>query len=946
MTRNGHAAVPCARLHLPRGTTPRNTWSTQSTADPYSVTVPRTPSAPLEAHVVSHTHWDREWYLSATRFRQRLVALIDELLADDTDRNAFLLDGQAIVLEDYLAVRPERRAELSARLRDGRLEAGPWYVLADELIASGEALVRNLFAGRRVLRSLRAEAPDVLYSPDAFGHPAALPTLAAGFGFPLIILWRGYGSARWPAGDIVRWRGADGSGALLYHLPRDGYSFAASLPTEPAAAADRWRAMREELGPRSIVGVVMLPNGADHHARQDLLPEAIASLAAAAVPDRIIASSLDDFASALRRAAAESPLPLIEGELRDSYGYTWNLQGTFATRAHQKRANAFADRLLIRDAEPWAALAWARGGFSRRSLLDAAWTTLLACHPHDTLCGCSIDPVARAMDARLEETTVQATGIRDDALLDIVGHDAVRARTARRDWREVVIVRNPAPRTRGGIAELEIRRFIADVPIGYGSAHAAPPRRLRLPPPELDGGRIPLQVLGRSVAPDRVESARHYPDNDLVEVTSAVAWVPPVGGYGTHVFALDAVPASPVEAPTRVRAGANLLDNGILTVALDDAGNLAIASVALGARIAGVIHFEDIPDVGDLYTHAPGSTGVTHASFLGAHVVQRGPLRGTIEGRWRLRMPESAALAGDHVSLTDYSTPVTAMPAIGQGPLVPLEIEVRVTLDAASDVVRIDIHGDNSARDHRLRVIFSTGVAEPEVWADAAFGPVRRVRLEIPEADRAMETPVHGAPLHRYVSAYGADRGTTLFSDGLAEYEMLDQGRIAVTLVRAVGELSRNNLPERPGHAGWPVSTPLAQCQGPFTGRFALMLHGPRTAQTLHDVESAADDVLVPLQGATLRSALTIAPPTAGLELRGRGLAFGSAKESEDGAALALRCVNLTDERVEGSWRLGFNAHTARTARLDETPAESLAIENGEVRFSAPPRGVVTILVR
>src|SRR5215210_7571900 len=121
------------------------------------VTVPRTPSTPLEAHVVSHTHWDREWYLPAARFRQRLVALIDELLADDADRTAFLLDGQAIVLEDYLAVRPERRAELSARLRDGRLEAGPWYVLADELIPSAEALVRNLFAGRRVMRALRAD---------------------------------------------------------------------------------------------------------------------------------------------------------------------------------------------------------------------------------------------------------------------------------------------------------------------------------------------------------------------------------------------------------------------------------------------------------------------------------------------------------------------------------------------------------------------------------------------------------------------------------------------------------------------------------------------------------------------------------------------------------------------------------------------------------------------
>ena len=87
-----------------------------------------------DLHLVSHTHWDREWYHGVERFRQRLVALIDELLDDPPHSGeSFLLDGQAILVEDYLAIRPERAAELASLLRDGRLEAGPWYVLADEL---------------------------------------------------------------------------------------------------------------------------------------------------------------------------------------------------------------------------------------------------------------------------------------------------------------------------------------------------------------------------------------------------------------------------------------------------------------------------------------------------------------------------------------------------------------------------------------------------------------------------------------------------------------------------------------------------------------------------------------------------------------------------------------------------------------------------------------------
>ncbi|MGH7719577.1 MAG: hypothetical protein ACREON_12140, partial [Gemmatimonadaceae bacterium] len=165
----------------------------------------------LTVHVVPHTHWDREWYLPAGRFRQRLVALIDGLLnGTPAQGESFLLDGQAVVLEDYLEVRPDRAHELRARLAAGALEAGPWYVLADELIPSAEALVRNLHAGQRVLRRLGATCPPVLYSTDAFGPPAALPTLAHEFGLPLVILWRGLGGELWPEGDTFRWRAPAG----------------------------------------------------------------------------------------------------------------------------------------------------------------------------------------------------------------------------------------------------------------------------------------------------------------------------------------------------------------------------------------------------------------------------------------------------------------------------------------------------------------------------------------------------------------------------------------------------------------------------------------------------------------------------------------------------------------------------------------------------------------
>jgi alpha-mannosidase len=169
---------------------------------------------------------------------------------------------------------------------------------------------------------------------------------------------------------------------------------------------------------------------------------------------------------------------------------------------------------------------------------------------------------------------------------------------------------------------------------------------------------------------------------------------------------------------------------------------------------------------------------------------------------------------------------------------------------------------------------------------------------------------------------------------------------VFVTMLRSVGELSREDLPERMGNAGWPTATPEAQCIGPFAAELALLLHGPRTAPVVDEIERAADDILVPLTGSTLRSALRVPPPVFGVELRGEGLACSAVKESEDGQWLVLRCVNLLDAELPGSWRLGAKVAEAHLARLDETPMAPLSSDGDTIAFRAPSRGVVTVLAR
>jgi hypothetical protein len=457
------------------------------------------------------------------------VALVDELLdriAADDAPPAFLLDGQAAVLDDYLAARPERRAALAAALGGGRLEAGPWYVLADTLIPGAEPLVRNLLAGRRAVRALGAEPPPVLYCPDSFGHPAALPTLAAGFGLGAVVVWRGYGGARWPAGDAAWWRAPDGARALLVHLPPDGYEFGSRLPPALPSARERWAAMRAVLAPRARLGVALVTNGADHHALQERWGEAVDALARAAAPEPVRVASLGDVARlTLARAGSGTRPPTRSPRRPASCATRTATRGRCRARSPRAPRRSAARRTppgrLVRDAEPWAALAALRAGTraptAARALLRAAWRPLLECLPHDTLCGCSTDEVARAADGRLDDCAAQARGLRADALAALVGHDADTARRWRDGWRPAAVVRNRAARARGGVAEVELLTFVRDVPVGPGSAGAwrdAGSAGVRGVPVTLvgaDGGPLAVQVLDRELRHDRVEAPATTP---------------------------------------------------------------------------------------------------------------------------------------------------------------------------------------------------------------------------------------------------------------------------------------------------------------------------------------------------------------------------------------------------------------------------------------------------
>jgi len=887
------------------------------------------PGVSVTVHVVPHTHWDREWYHPAALFGVRLTRLVDdllELLEARPDFRTFLLDGQAIVLDDYLAARPEHADRLRRLFAEGRLEAGPWYVLADEFLVSAEALVRNLLLGARTVRRLGGRPMAVGYSPDAFGHPAGFPTILAGFGLDVALLWRGLGGTPGQEGDLYRWRGPDGSEVLLVHLSPPGYENGQSLPHEARALRERWERIRAQLEPRARTPEWLMLAGADHHAAQHDLPEIVAALGAMAPGFTFRLDGLEDYTAAVRRClerdggATRAALPLVAGDLRAGHRHAWALQGTPGSRLYLKQANAACQRLLERYAEPLCVLEGARG--RRDAELRAAWRSLLENHPHDSICGTSADDVHREMVVRFERCLAQGREIVARALEGAAGHDAVAAREAgRAAWKPGLLLFNPSPARRDAIVEAEVALFRGDVSVGQQRVPPAPPRRPRgFRLLAAGGAPVRFQELAARDGHDLVESPLRYPLSSAVEWRRVVLDARDLPPLGVTALAVAEAPRSAAAGagPGDVVVEGTAMNNGALAVRVEAAGTLAVTHLATETAYRGLGELRDEGDAGDSYTYsAPRRDRVVRApDAVAVRVLHAGPLRGQLEIRRRHRAAD-------------------------------LETVTRVTLDAGAEAVEIAIEGVNRRRDHRLRIAFPLGARPEREVADGHFGPVERAPGPRPRSPAGIEQPAATAPMQRYVSAAGAGRGLTVLADGLPEYELRADGELLVTLLRAFGQLSREDMPERPGHAGWPTPTPEAQCPGPFAARLAVMPHPAGALERRTAIERAAEAFHAPPLAAMRRALLALPAPVVGPSLEGEGLVFSSLKPAEDGHGTVLRCWNALDRTVAGTWRVPWPFREACLARLDEQPLAPLPVEpGGAVHFEAAPRAVITALLR
>jgi alpha-mannosidase len=860
----------------------------------------------MRAFLVTHTHWDREWYRPYQAFRARLVDAVDRVLdlcaADPGYR--FLLDGQSIALEDYAEIRPGRLAELRARVAERRVAIGPWYVQPDSLLPAGESHVRNLLEGRRAGEAF-GPVSRVGYTPDSFGHPAQFPQLFAGFGIRAFVYWRGHGGEIDHLPAEYDWVAPDGTKLLACHLGK-GYFAAATDPrADVEASAARIAGAAKELAARTRSGAILLLNGIDH-----ALPEAkTAAIAEAAGRSSGFAferALLEDFVAAVE--AAPGPRPAFAGELVGAR-VAHLLPGVWSTRSWIKLANRACEAGLLGYAEPFAALASLAGAPDERPALRLAWRTLLQNHAHDSICGCSRDAVHEAMRARFADAEGLAHETAARAQERLAGGGVER----RAPWSEelAVAVWNPSPHPRSGVVRfaLDPHPWIIPAVNPVESIHPLLLRDLAAASFTADGE--PARLV--PAAAGRVKLLPERAGFDLEFVTRDV----PAFGWKRVVLRKRDEPAP--DEVARVAPGS--------AEAAVEAAGVRVAAAADGSveidfgarRFAGLFGVEDVGDRGDSYDFdLAGADDVrlvdvaverfAHpAGIAGLRIVRRLSVPARLEADRDTRSRERAQLR--------------------------LEVELRV----ASGVARVDalVRLWNAAEDHRLRLLFPVGPGIERCEAATTFDVAVRGGA-LPDDAGWVQRAVPTFASQGFVHA----NGLTVMAPGLAEAELVTGGAesaIALTLLRAVGSLSRHDLRSRPGPAGPGTDTPGAQCPGELVARLSLF-------EGLDP--GAARDAELPLVAVPCGEAPLVPPGRALLSLAPRALVLSAVKPAEDGRGLVVRVLNPTGAACEAELRLGFPFERAEAVRLDETPCGDPVTRSAEtLRFPVPPHALRSVRI-
>lgn len=742
----------------------------------------------LKCYVISHTHWDREWYQSFQNYRYRLVRFMDNLiesLEKDEEFKVFHLDGQTIVLEDYLEIRPERKARLTKLIQAGRIVIGPWYVMPDEFLVSGESLIKNMQIGHEISGQYGVEPMKNGYVTDIFGHNSQFPQILNGFEIHSATLYRGIGDYE---KDAFCWKSPDGSEVTAAKLEAErsysNFYFAVRWPYEEngfdeADAVERMKVLAERARRMAATDAVLMMDGVDHGGLEPDIPKML-RLFEKEIPDvEFIHANIEEYFERIDKKALET----IEGSLYHVARRGINnqvLKNVLSSMVHIKQENDKCETYLTTVSEPLNAFCemkksslknYRRDDYSlapRRNYLDTAWKTLITNHPHDSICGCSLSDVHRDNEYRYRQAQQMAEIAAEDCVKVLTrnirctgGHD------------EAVLFYNPSGEPVQGVhvftlpvtkAEYANRRF-------YDSENRLLDVQIIEEQEELYANNRLLQLV-------RFETLSYL--KVAAEITI------PAFGYTViycdnlkNVFRPDKkqykaeVYYPPKRLAGKQKCGHDRIDNGKLVVELNGKGLLNVTVKETGRTMRDFHLLENRSDVGDGWNWRPA---VYDSIVYGENclsqfsVLSDGPLCTVWKLVYELKVPRKAAPGLRKRSEEVHTQQVTTV----------------MTLPRNSEVLYFETKVENTTENNRLRVMFPTGLHEEKFYTKTPFDFAEWTVTGEDNTDAIeLDTLVH--PSQGITKIGFGKEAVSLYSKGLYEVEVTDdeEQSLALTLFRA-----------------------------------------------------------------------------------------------------------------------------------------------------------------
>ncbi len=792
-------------------------------------------------YVVPHCHWDREWYQPHELFRWRLVQMIDELL-DHMEQHpeyvCFNLDGQSIVIDDYLELRPENEGRLRAMLESGRIVIGPWWVQPDEFLPSGESHIRSFQKGIRFADRLGGSLRVGLCG-DQFGHIAQMPQIMSQLGLTSATLWRGVPDS--VPGWSFHWEAPDGTRLPVLYL-RNSYSSGWRLPSEPDDLVERTRRQEREL-PDGAPAVLM--NGTDHSRMEKHVPAALAAAAGRGYDYKL--GTLADYQRAVFEAGIDEHVHV--GELR-SPDRSNVLVGVLSARVNIKQRDFEVSRALERYAEPLELLCYLHHGPDGTPALRHAWRLLLENSPHDSICGCSVDQTHREMFPRYDRAEQLANEIARESMGHLVSrlevpdggglavfravpHAAATLEAmVPESWAAFDQVRLPNGSTvpfslepaspERTLAHHEVTpqgavRHLDFIREGRFDNHYVEDMRW-----ELEGRHLKVEttvgqglcVVDEQTVRDEVRNiaANNLADTAEVKVTLSAtaklrAVLPASDTVGVELLvphhAPPIVPAGP--APT----GKADLANEFYELRLRK-GRLSIRDWQHGVDLENVNAFVDEGDRGDEYNADILADAVTRPLACEVLSVTSDNVSGTLR----------------YLTLLEIPAGLTAKRKRRRKSTVVLPILTEVTLWSGLPRVDFRVTVQNAAEDHRLRALFPLPFSTDTAITENQFHVAERSLTPPAWNGVSLEQPPTTFPQKTFAAFEGGGAGLAVFNRGLQEGEVVQDvsGRqaYALTLLRCVGWLSRPDLVSRRGGAGPTIATADSQMPGEHVFEYAL----------------------------------------------------------------------------------------------------------------------------